>query len=52
MACECSWFQDVEKKLLVKTLNEKSKALKEIEKGLSNKDTSKKYGVPPNTISI
>ena len=31
--------------LSVKTLNEKCKALKDIEKGLSNKDASKKYGV-------
>ena len=41
----------LKKKLSVKTLNEKCKALKDIEKGLSNKDASKKYGVPPNTIS-
>ena len=39
------------RKLTVKTLNEKCKALKEIEKGLSNKEASLKYGVPPNTIS-
>lgn len=39
------------RKLTVKTLNEKCKALKEIEKGLSNKEASVKYGVPPNTIS-
>ena len=39
------------RKLTVKTLNEKCKALKEIEKGLSNKEASIKYGVPPNTIS-
>ena len=47
----CSWFQDVERKFSVKTLNEKCKALKDIDKGLSNKDASKTYGVPPNTIS-
>ena len=41
----------VKKKLSVKTLNEKCKALKGIEKGLPNKDASKKYGVPPSTIS-
>ena len=29
----------------------KCKALKDIEKGLSNKDASEKYDVPPNTIS-
>ena len=39
------------RKLTVKTLNEKCTALKDIEKGLSNKDASLKYGVPPNTIS-
>ena len=32
-------------------LNEKCRALKDIEKGLSNKDAALKYGVPPNTIS-
>ena len=41
----------MKRKLSVKTLNEKCKAIKNIEKGLFNKDTSKKYGVPPNTIS-
>ena len=39
------------RKLTVKTQNEKCRALKDIEKGLSNKDASLKYGVPPNTIS-
>ena len=39
------------RKLTVKTLNEKCRALKDIEKGLSNKDASLKYAVPPNTIS-
>ena len=39
------------RKLTVKTLNEKCRALKDIEKGLSNNDASLKYGVPPNTIS-
>ena len=37
--------------LSVKTLNEKCKALTDIKKGLSNKDSFKKYGVPSNTIS-
>ena len=41
----------LKRKLSVKTLNEKCKALKDIEKGLSNKDASRKYGVPPNAIS-
>ena len=44
-------FKILKRKLSVKILNEKCKALKDIEKGLSNKDTSKKYGVSPNTIS-
>ena len=44
-------FKMLKIKLSVKTLNEKCKALKDIEKGLSNKDASKKYGVPPDTIS-
>ena len=35
----------------METLNEKCKTLKNIKKGLSNKDASKKYGVSPNTIS-
>ena len=39
------------RKLTVKMLNEKCRALKDIEKGLSNKDAALKYGVPPNTIS-
>ena len=39
------------RKLSVKTLNEKCRALKDIKKGLSKKDASLKYGVPPNTIS-
>ena len=41
----------LKRNLLLKTLNEKCKALKDIEKGLSNKDASKKYGVSPKTIS-
>ena len=43
-------FKIIKRKLSVKALNEKCKALKDIEKDLSNKDASKKYGVPPNTI--
>ena len=34
-----------------KTLQEKCQALKDIEKGLPNKDVATKYGVPKNTIS-
>ena len=39
------------RRLTAKTLNEKCKALKDIEKGLLNKDASIKYKVPANTIS-
>ena len=39
------------RKLTVKTLNEMCRALKDIEKGLSHKDASLKYGVSPNAIS-
>ena len=39
------------RKLTVKTRNGKCRSLKDIEKGLSNKDSSLKHGVPPNTIS-
>ena len=41
----------LKRKLSVKTLNGKCKALKNIEKGLSNKDASKKYRVLPNKIA-
>ena len=33
----------LKRKLSVKTINEKCKALKDMENGLSNKDASKKY---------
>ena len=39
------------RKLAVKTLAEKCKALKDLEKGISNKDVAEKYGVPKNTVS-
>ena len=40
------------RKLTVKTLVEKCNALRDIEKGLSNKKVDvSKYGVPTNTIS-
>ena len=51
LCCECILFRDVEEKVEHKTLNEKCQALKDIDKGLSNKDAFIKYGVPPNTIS-
>ena len=34
-----------------KTLQEKCQALKDIEKGLPNKDVATKYGVPKTTIA-
>ena len=39
------------RKLVNKTLKEKCAALKDLEKGVSNKDVAAKYGVPKNTIS-
>ena len=41
----------VKRQLSVKSLGEKFQALRELEKGLSNKDVAEKYGVPKNTIS-
>ena len=43
-------FKILKRKPSVKALNESCKALKYIEKGLSNKYASKKYPVPPKTI--
>ena len=34
-----------------KTLHEKCQALKDLEKGMNNKDVAAKYGVPKNTLS-
>ena len=34
-----------------KSLIEKCKALKDLERGMSNKDVAEKYGVPRNTVS-
>ena len=39
------------RKLVVKTLAEKCKALKDLEKGMSSKEVAEKYGVPKNTLS-
>ena len=41
----------VKRKFSVKTLIDKCNALRDIEKGISNKDVAVKYGVPKNTIS-
>ena len=35
----------------VKNLNEKYKALRDLESGLSNKEVAAKYGAPKNTVS-
>ena len=41
----------VKRKLNVKNLNEKCKALRDMESGLSNKEVAAKYWVPINTVS-
>ena len=41
----------VNQKLSIKRLGEKCQALRDLEKGLSNKDVAKKYGLPRKTIS-
>mgnify|MGYP001795526029 FL=1 len=39
------------RKLSLKSLEDKYHAIKDIEKGISNKDAAAKYNVPKNTIS-
>ena len=41
----------VKRKLAVKTLAEKYQALRDLENGISNKNTAEKYRVPKNTVS-
>ena len=41
----------VKGKLSVKSLDEKCQSLRDLEKGLSNKDVPEKYDLPRNTIS-
>ena len=41
----------VKRKLNLKSLNEKYKALRDLESGLSSKEVAAKYGVPKNTVS-
>ena len=41
----------VKGKLSVKSLDEKCLSLRDLEKGLSNKDVPEKYDLPRNTIS-
>ena len=40
----------VRRKLNVKTLKEKYKALRDLESSLSSKEVAPKYGVPENTV--
>ena len=40
----------VKPKLYVKNLNEKCKALRDLESGLSHKEVAAKFGVPKNTL--
>ena len=44
-------MSSAKRQLSVKSLDEKFQALRELEKGLSNKDIAEKYSVPRNTIS-
>ena len=44
-------MSSVKRKLTVKSLGKKCQALRDLEKGLSNKDVAERYGVPRNTIS-
>ena len=44
-------MMSVTRKLNLKNLNEKCKALRDLEYGLSNKVVAAKYGVPKNTVS-
>ena len=44
-------MMSVKRKLNIKYLNEKCKALRGLESGLSNKEVGAKYGVPKNTVS-
>ena len=39
-------MSSVKQKLNIKSLGEKCEALRDLEKGLSNKDVAEKYGVP------
>ena len=44
-------MSSAKRKLSVKGLGGKCQALRDLEKGLSNKDVAEKYGAPRNTIS-
>ena len=41
----------VKRKLTIKTLSEKYEAIRDIERGVTNKEAAIKYGVVKNTIS-
>lgn len=41
----------LKRKITTKSLEEKCKALKDIEKGVAKKDVATKYGIPLNTLS-
>ena len=43
-------MSSVKRKLSVKSLGEKCQTLRDLEKGLSNKDVAEKYVLPRNTI--
>ena len=45
-------MSSVKRQLSIKDLGEKSQALRELEKDLSNKDVAEKYDVSKNTISM
>ena len=44
-------MSSVKRQISARSLGEKCQALRELEKGLLNKDVAQKYGVPKNTIS-
>ena len=48
---ETSVKKSLKRKLTTKSLEEKYKALKDIEKGVAKKDVATKYGIPLNTLS-
>ena len=47
----CIKMSGEKRKLDIKSLKERYKALKDLEKGLSNKYVAVKYGIPRNTVS-
>ena len=49
--CSSDNMSSVKQKLSVKSLGQKCRALRDLEKGLSNKGVTEKYSVPRNAIS-